>query len=284
MPVLTRFQKYAIIGIGSLGGTAFFYANSYGDREHPQVTNSWTTNFTPSVKWDSNWDRRDPKCLVKPMKSSTVSNEVDENKLNEAYEAKKPKAVRHLILIRHGQYNLEGKTDAERTLTELGRRQADSTGARLAELGLPYTLLVKSTMSRAQETAKIIEKHLPGVPAIEDGLLIEGAPIPPEPPLGHWKSERYFYEDGPRIEAAFRRYFHRADYDQEKDSYTILVCHANVIRYFVCRALQFPPEAWLRISLKNASITWLSIVPSGRVTLRCLGDAGHMVPQNLTTT
>lgn len=57
MPVLTRIQKYAIIGIGTLGGAAFFYANSYGDREQPQVTNSWTTNFTPSVKWDSNWDR-----------------------------------------------------------------------------------------------------------------------------------------------------------------------------------------------------------------------------------
>ena len=57
MPVLTRFQKYAIIGIGSLGGAAIFYANTYGDTETPQVVNSWTTNFTPSVKWDSNWDR-----------------------------------------------------------------------------------------------------------------------------------------------------------------------------------------------------------------------------------
>ena len=33
----------------------------------------------------------------------------------------------------------------------------------------------------------------------------------------------------------------------------------NVCRYFVCRALQFPPEAWLRISLKHASITWITI-------------------------
>lgn len=65
-------------------------------------------------------NRRDPKCLVKPIKSSIAINETDDNKLNEAYEAKKPKAVRHLILIRHGQYNLDGKTDAERILTELG--------------------------------------------------------------------------------------------------------------------------------------------------------------------
>lgn len=44
-----------------------------------------------------------------------------------------------------------------------------------------------------------------------------------------------YYRDGPRIEAAFRKYFHRADFSQKNDSYTILVCHANVIRYFVCR-------------------------------------------------
>lgn len=54
--------------------------------------------------------------------------------------------------------------------------------------------------------------------------------------------EFYFFEDGSRIEAAFRKYFHRADPEQLEDSYDIIVCHANVIRYFLCRALQFPPE------------------------------------------
>ena len=31
-----------------------------------------------------------------------------------------PKAVRHIILIRHGQYNLAGVGDKERFLTDLG--------------------------------------------------------------------------------------------------------------------------------------------------------------------
>lgn len=44
-----------------------------------------------------------------------------------------------------------------------------------------------------------------------------------------------YHEDGARIEAAFRRYIHRADPKQKEDSYEIIVCHANVIRYFVCR-------------------------------------------------
>ena len=44
-----------------------------------------------------------------------------------------------------------------------------------------------------------------------------------------------FYQDGARIEAAFRMLFHRALPDQKEDSTEIIVCHANVIRYFVCR-------------------------------------------------
>lgn len=43
------------------------------------------------------------------------------------------------------------------------------------------------------------------------------------------------FQDSARIEAAFRKYIHRADPGQKKDSIEVFVCHANVIRYFVCR-------------------------------------------------
>ncbi|KAL1138710.1 hypothetical protein AAG570_008772, partial [Ranatra chinensis] len=200
-------------------------------------------------------------------------------------EKKKPKAVRHIILIRHGQYNLDGITDPDRTLTELGKSQAKMTAMRLKELDLPYTSLVWSTMTRAKETAMIIREALSSEINIQEcSLLEEGAPVPPEPPIGHWKPPYHqFFQDGARIEAAYRKFFHRADMSQEQDSYDVIVCHANVIRYFVCRALQYPAEGWLRLSLHHASITWLSILPSGRVLLRCYGDAGYMPPYALTT-
>lgn len=44
----------------------------------------------------------------------------DENKFNEKMQAAKAKATRHLVLIRHGQYNLSGATDLQRYLTEIG--------------------------------------------------------------------------------------------------------------------------------------------------------------------
>lgn len=169
--------------------------------------------------------------MIKPVK---VNNEKDENRYNEELASRKTNAVRHLFLIRHGQYHTNGRTDAERTLTELGecddvriegfkayflypckkifpsnlfvfcssslgRKQAESTGLRLGELDHPYSLIVRSTMSRAQETSKIIEKNLPHVPTKDDSLLEEGAPIPPEPPVGHWKPEKFVTKTDLRV-------------------------------------------------------------------------------------
>jgi serine/threonine-protein phosphatase PGAM5 len=59
--------------------------------------------------------RRDPASLVRPSKGGS-----DDNRYNEAVEKVKSKAVRHLLLIRHGQYNMSGKSDEERVLTDLG--------------------------------------------------------------------------------------------------------------------------------------------------------------------
>ncbi|XP_064111210.1 serine/threonine-protein phosphatase PGAM5, mitochondrial-like [Macrobrachium nipponense] len=230
--------------------------------------------------------RREAESLVKPSKLKEVNNNEITDIHNEHVEKHKSTATRHLIFIRHGQYNLEGITDNDRYLTQLGREQAALTGERLKTLGFPYTKLVFSTMTRATETARIILEKLGETKDIEHcDLLREGAPIPPEPPIGSWKPEVHkFFTDGARIEAAFRKYVHRAPYTQEKDSYEIFVCHANVIRYIVCRALQLPPEAWLRMTLHNGSMTHIVIRPDGRVGLWHLGECGYMPPEKLSRT
>ncbi|VEL33921.1 unnamed protein product [Protopolystoma xenopodis] len=74
----------------------------------------------------------------------------------------------------------------------------------------------------------------------------------------------------------------------------VFVGHANVIRYFICRCLQLPPEAWLRFSLGHGSFTQINIWTSGResphhwrlqgpsgeihciVSVNRMGDVGHM--------
>lgn len=62
--------------------------------------------------------RRDPKSLVKPV---DPNNTQLQNEYNQKIAEKKPSATRHIFLIRHGQYNLNGETDKERKLTELGK-------------------------------------------------------------------------------------------------------------------------------------------------------------------
>lgn len=49
-----------------------------------------------------------------------IDNESNQNLYNKQLISKTAKAVRHIILIRHGQYNTKGKTDSDRTLTTLG--------------------------------------------------------------------------------------------------------------------------------------------------------------------
>jgi serine/threonine-protein phosphatase PGAM5 len=169
--------------------------------------------------------------------------------------------------------------------------------------------VVYSTMTRATETHDIILKQLQGShPSIvipKSGskscdLIREGAVCRPEPDTWKGPTAQDYEEDNKRIEEAFRKYFHRSislqapqpSTDSEETcgtdnvcnqpSSTLFVCHGNVIRYFVMRALQLPPEAWLRTSVANASITIVSIHPSGRVSLQCMGETGHLNPELIT--
>ena len=64
---------------------------------------------------------------------------------------------------------------------------------------------------------------------------------------------------------------------------SLKLCFKKSICFNDCRALQIPPEAWLRMSLYHGSMTWITIRPSGRVGLKCLGDAGFMPAGKLTT-
>lgn len=211
-------------------------------------------------------------------------------------------------LIRHGQATAERPDvdDGERELTDLGRAQAAMTARRLRDLiesetsgsGREPRIMVHSTMIRARQTADVIaENAFPNVERRACDLIRERAPIRPEPDT--WKqSEETHRSDAPLVEEGFRSIFHRVaaaadepgapadaaapDAARERVVHEIYVAHGNIIRYSVLRALQLPPDAWLRFGVYNASITRVEVSPAGRVSLRCLGDAGHLPPSALT--
>jgi len=252
----------AAVAFSSAAG--YYYGANCEDKQNMDPANgSKSLAELPSKsagysKWDYNWDKR--------------ALQFSRGSLQE-----KPTATRYLYLIRHGQYVTDVKDPSKKILTDLGRRQAAISGQRLKQLGLNYTRFIQSGLVRAQETAALIANELPDLPKIEcDPLLNEARPCRPSPPLPRDLPTYKAIEQNSQIEAAFRRHFHRAKPKEAADSHEIIVCHANVIRYFVCRALQFPPEAWLRFSLAHGSITVVEINPNGYVRLRTLGDAGHI--------
>ena len=114
-------------------------------------------------------------------------------------------------------------------------------------------------------------------------MIREGAVCRPNPPSLTWKpSDESFYKDNIRIEGAFVNHIHRADKNEKSNYTTLLVCHGNVIRYFVCRALQLPSDHWLRFAVFNASITILDIHSNGKVSLITMGDVGFLPPKMIT--
>ena len=114
--------KNLVFGIGALGGTVAIFAtvleHLYGDsKDRNKKFNAQLRAESPQPsreptfpKWNRNWDQREP------------AQALDLNN-NEDIKFKLPTASRHIILIRHGQYNLDGTSDSERYLTDLGRDQ-----------------------------------------------------------------------------------------------------------------------------------------------------------------
>ena len=64
----------------------------------------------------------------------------------------------------------------------------------------------------------------------------------------------------------------------------MFVCHGNVIRYLVTRALGVDSKAWLEMSVGHASITKILVKPDGSMQVISVGDVGHLPPNLLSGT
>ena len=158
-----------VIVTGIMGACSLVAWVRYGGGRRTVYGRLLEEESTERKKWDSNWDQMAPK----PVGEGETS-------------PPKPTASRHLIMVRHGQYEMNHSESDKKVLTEIGRQQALATGKRLKELNKPYTIVLHSTLIRAVQTAKLIHESLPDVPIKSTDLLKEGAPILPEPSSKHW--------------------------------------------------------------------------------------------------
>jgi serine/threonine-protein phosphatase PGAM5 len=213
---------------------------------------------------------------------------------------------RTIYLVRHGQS--ERTAGAEDSfgpgLTTLGREQAALIAERLSRL--PISAIHHSTLRRARETAEIIGSRFPEVKPRASSVLCECMPyVPPylewwyaegapggepseearaDPALGVWLS---LWPPGTKWDAiireiaqaekAFKTYFRRTrGPDQGGARHEVIVCHGNIIRYFVCRALQASPAAWINTDINNCGLCEIQVKTDGRVMLLSHNDTGHL--------
>jgi broad specificity phosphatase PhoE len=164
------------------------------------------------------------------------------------------------------------------TLTALGRRQAKRVGRRLASVG--FRVMHHSDMLRAVETAEIIASELDiAIPIRPSKLLREGVPTLPCPWLPNL-TRAQARQHRARMDAAYDRYFKPPRSGQREE---LVVAHANIIRYFVSRALGDSVAKWARVSLTQGSVTVIAVGPvSGRAMLMSFNDVGHLAPNMCT--
>jgi len=211
-------------------------------------------------RWDANWDKRG--CVTQQPGL----------------------CYRKIILIRHGHYNEDPIANIPPFghLTPTGNQQAAYTGNRLkyvyqSDGNDKIAKIVTSIMTRAQQTSTIIQSKLNmnNITATDSDMIKEGYPCEGIP-QSKVVPEYHYFQNGARIEAAFRNIMFRPLEEEHAGKAEIYVCHANVIRYFLMRSLQFPEEMWTRFALANGSITELLIFPNGEIIVVAVGEFSHL--------
>lgn len=192
------------------------------------------------------------------------------------------KGTRTIYLIRHGHYDEADERDEYigKELTPLGISQARLVAARLKAMFVNFTSLISSTMTRAKQTALVINQEFPELELKQNSLISECTPPTWREDVMAKTDSAEFSECVENIEKAFQEYFIPSP--DENDRNDIIVCHGNVIRYFVTKVLKVDPLSWLQMSITNCSLTIVRITPDGSMRLDAFSDYGH-IPENLRT-
>jgi serine/threonine-protein phosphatase PGAM5 len=192
-------------------------------------------------------------------------------------EAPVAAAARDIILVRHGNYIEDPRIDEHvgPGLSPLGVAQARLAGARLAGLPTRFDAMLVSPMQRARDTAAIIGEEFPGrrFEVVDD--LAECTPPTRRIEITADEKPADLAACKARLDHVFATYFRPAAGRVQTD---LIVCHGNVIRYLVTRALGVDTAAWLEMSVGHASLTHIRVEADGRYKVISIGDVGHIPP------
>jgi len=190
-------------------------------------------------------------------------------------------AYRTIYLVRHGQYDPEQGKDQKLggVMTPMGVEQAQLTAQKL--LSYPISAVYSSSMIRSAQTAKILASAFEGIQVEESDLMWEITPPVPYLLIKYAKeiNGEQVAKDLRRVEEAYIKYFKPAG---EHDEHEVVVCHGNVIRYFICRVLNVSIYSWLNYEIFNCSISEIEIDEYGATKLISYNESCHL-PEHLKT-
>lgn len=194
----------------------------------------------------------------------------------QAVEVSAP-ATRTIVLVRHGDYLPDPAADPKLGphLAPIGVAQAHLVGARLAGLPTRFDAMLVSPVQRARDTAAIIAGDFPGrhFEVVDD--LAECTPPARRTEATRGERPTDLAACKRQLDRLFTHYFRPATGHAQT---VLMVCHGNVIRNMVVRALGVDSKAWLEMSVGNASITRILVEADGRFKVISVGDVGHLPP------
>ncbi|TYZ57010.1 hypothetical protein PybrP1_003276 [[Pythium] brassicae (nom. inval.)] len=235
-----------------------------------------------------------------------------------------PPKTKHVILVRHGHYinaHERGAPDSQQVLSQMGRQQAEFTGKYLEQLyaraPTRHDITVfHSDMTRAVETAHAIGKDVghctlsatpllregwPGRPYSSLGPVVQPSEQPAAGGGGRAELERL---DAERMELAYQTFFTQSSAssrgrsigdgggvdddddcdDEEQFSYQVVVCHANLIRFFLCRAMGVPPTGhWGHLEINHCGVSRVDVSEHRPLKILSVNETGHLPPSLITS-
>jgi len=200
----------------------------------------------------------------------------------EVFAQQESNGNRTIYLIRHGDYTPQDDSipDSLNVLTPLGIAQARLVSTRLKSMNIEFNSLISSTMTRAKQTAEVIGNDFPELTLEQSDVIRECTPpTRREDVMAETKSSEVA-ECVNNLEEAFQKIFIPSP--DNKDRNDIIVCHGNVIRYFVTKVLKVDTMSWLQMSISNCSLTIIRVLPNGNMKLDAFSDYGH-IPENMRT-
>ncbi|APU44100.1 MULTISPECIES: histidine phosphatase family protein [unclassified Streptomyces] len=188
-------------------------------------------------------------------------------------------AARYLYLTRHGEASPD-----ESELTDAGRRQAALLGQRLR--GVPLTAIHHGPLARAEQTARLVEDQLDGVPRHRTEAAGDYVPylpareeLPPEAAdawagfLGGFTAEER--EQGPGLAAAALAEF-TGPVAGDAPRHELVVTHNFLAGWLLRDALASPRWRWLGVNHANAALTVIRYAPDRPPAVLLFNDTGHL--------